>query len=1234
MATVQERTRPPSPPRYDAQVEARLARARQRIRMLDLAVAGLGLAAGTLAYGLVVAALDRWLELSSLTRQLAFAGYALAAAAYLALVLYRPLVRRINPYYAALQVEKTLPEAKNSVVNWLDLREQDLPPAIRGAVSQRAARALGQADLEQAISGRRAAWLSGVTGALVLVLFVLLIVFGPGQFLSLLGRTFSPFTSGGIATRTRLAIVRPEGGHATVPAGHAVTIAVVVEGRVPDPRKADALRLLFRHQPTDPYDSRPLELQTDREWAVTLHVNEVQNGFWYRVVGGDFETEEYRIEVRSSPLVREYEATYRYRLYLNWRDDTRRDPNLKAMRGTEVTLVARTNVVVQDGKMELSKSKKEIRGQLVENDPRALRFPGLELEQDDSYRLYFRSSEGESNEPKTYEITVIPDYPPQVKLNKPEEDEVALPVNGMLQVEGSASDDLGVKSLALRMQVVDGPVLQAKVYREGKSFQLSDGGYPRMLEYRDAVVLGQVKGEKGAPVMLQLGMVLEYWLEAADACDFPAPNVAQSKPRKRVKLVGPEMNPQKQEQERRQAADEQKQHERKQDDKIKEEDKQRQKEAGAQKQPNEGAKTEDQPKDPERAKQEDKLREEAKQLQRELDSREGEGKGQNQPQQKGAAKNEGRPEAQPGQGQGDSKPEGQRDPQQQPGQKKPEGGQQGQPDKTQTKGPGQQGSNTGGQPAGEARGERQPAPPSGSKDAGNQTAADRGREGEPRNAGQQPNEPTAQGQPKGAPPEQGADAARSENKGADQRAAGQQRQRDQAAARDAKREDVQQLAKELQSGDPKQQQRAAKQLDQVSRNAGSPEARDAARQALDQAGKLPGKEAKPQDVARQEKQLQSGDPGAKQEATENLDQIKQNAQDPQARQAAREALERAEKRPGESAKPGDVTEKAKDLASGDEKKRQQAAEDLDSMSRNAREQHVREAANKELEKAGARPGQDAKPEDVAEQAKDLQQGDPKQQRDALDKLQQFLRNAKEEKTREEARKALEQAAEQKRNEHSPAVAKKLSENEGPPAAAEKKGPPGQQEQQAGADKGSNPDQKEGDRGERKDQGQPTADAREPGESRDQGQPGEGGGLRTPGSAEGRDDFPVRSPEDPAGGPGDPRHRQRGGSLQLEDFNQIDKKVLDNMGWDEQKLAEFRKHYEEMLKRQPPPGASEDERVLGPQRGGSLPNVKVQPVKPAAGKVGEARTGIRAEPPPEYRDAYREFTRKLQELDRK
>src|SRR5204863_9938413 len=101
MATDLQAAKPAPASKYDLFVQQQLARARGRIRALDVAAALLGLLTATLAYSLLLALLDRRFELSALFRQGAFAFFAAAAALYTGRTLIWPLCRRINPYYAA-----------------------------------------------------------------------------------------------------------------------------------------------------------------------------------------------------------------------------------------------------------------------------------------------------------------------------------------------------------------------------------------------------------------------------------------------------------------------------------------------------------------------------------------------------------------------------------------------------------------------------------------------------------------------------------------------------------------------------------------------------------------------------------------------------------------------------------------------------------------------------------------------------------------------------------------------------------------------------------------------------------------------------------------------------------------------------------------------------------------------------------------------------------------------------
>src|SRR5262245_34337656 len=407
MATVQEPTRAAG--RHESFVAAQIDRATRRIRGHDLGIATLGLVAGALAYTLVMILLDRWLVLPAIVRQVACGLVIAAGIAYSAIVLSRPFRRTINPFYAARQVERTIPGAKNSVVNWLDLHDRNLPPAIRQALTHKAATDLDHADIDSAVRDSRMVWLGWIAGGLGLAAVVLLLVLRPGPFFSLLGRNLAPFafTTTGIARQTQLEIVQPAGGDVTVSVHRSVEFHVAVGGRVPSPEAADAVRPQWKYNPSDPvWEEQRFEpaARDPREFVLRVPALKVQNGFVYRVAGGDDVTAEHRVSVRSTPLIESWEVTYHYRPYLRFEDETSTKPNLVGLRGTEVTLIAITNRNLRAGGLHFVAGQTlnrdpaaqpgktpevlSVPGELVPEKPNALRFR-ITLEKDGHYTITF-----------------------------------------------------------------------------------------------------------------------------------------------------------------------------------------------------------------------------------------------------------------------------------------------------------------------------------------------------------------------------------------------------------------------------------------------------------------------------------------------------------------------------------------------------------------------------------------------------------------------------------------------------------------------------------------------------------------------------------------------------------------------------------------------------------------------------------------------------------------------------
>ncbi|MBN9120097.1 MAG: hypothetical protein J0I06_13185 [Planctomycetes bacterium] len=543
--------------KYNSQVDEQIAQATSRIRTHDLAFGGLSLAALVLIYATAMIALDRYLNLPEWVRQVALAGFGAVLATTAYLTLFSPLRKRINPLYAARQVERTIEDPKNSVTGYVDAREKgDLNATVKAALASKAAKAAAEADVNKAVDHRSLAYIGAVAVVFLLALVVLFFVFRPTQFASLAARAFVPFSSDPIATRTQLTVVKPDPVEPTVTTGQPVTVAVYVGGKVPNPNGPEKVRLLIRHNPADPnYDELPMvQGDTSRDWELRVPDYLVQNGFWYKVAAGDAVTPEYKVTVRSLPMFTSFQATYEYPAYLRRKTDTSDDPVIKAYRGTTVTLVARTNRPVRDGLLVVEPGAARVAGVPDPADPNAVRFV-FKLTESGKYKLTFNAANGERTvDPFQGTIIVESDAAPRLVITKPEDDptaeppnETREPANGIVKIEGKVGDDFGVDTITLKVRIVS-PVerpLKDVPYLNGKSPSFrreKDNTWPTDVDYKGSIDLAALtKDAAGLPIeKLEPETVIEYWLEAADNCTEPKPNVGASN-RKRVRLTPPKV---------------------------------------------------------------------------------------------------------------------------------------------------------------------------------------------------------------------------------------------------------------------------------------------------------------------------------------------------------------------------------------------------------------------------------------------------------------------------------------------------------------------------------------------------------------------------------------------------------------------------------------------------------------------------------------------------------------------
>lgn len=657
----------------EAFVEKQIAQARGRIRLLDFFQTGLVLLIGTFAFVFVLLLIDRAYETPAGTLWGAIGAFVLACAGYVWVALFRPSRRHINPFYAAHQVEQTIPDAKNSVINYVDLEDDaSVPASVKASIGARAAKDMKQVDLNQAIQKKTILWLAGIA-AVVLIAAVVAAFLPP--------------------TRTTIKLLSPSEGDISVVQGENVLFKVELNGRIPEKGQPDVARVRIWYNPEDPgnFEERLLEpVEGERNvYGYILPAKQVRNGFFYQIFAGNVKTAAYEVKLRiipqftgiwdaeyvypaylnkkpdkrsdpklvgyfntmvtltahanrpvksatlhmqidgqspsypnipvendpeairfqfpltkngryqikfvttegqenperpwygisivdPQPVIRFFDVTYDYPKYLRYERTTivLREPNLEVNRGTEVTLVANANRPIRKAHLELDGVA--IAGQLVEGEPTQATFKLPALMKDGVYRVWFTPDTGEADsKPRTFTVRMIADKSPEVDITKPQQIVSELPANGSLGVEGLATDDHGLAKMNLRFEVITpapNMPLQPKPYRGGISFmRKEDNSYPNQIEFKDIIELAKLKadGENGAAFSVQPGMEIEYWLEAIDNCDVPpGPNSAISR-KLRIKVLAPEMNPEKKKQldkEKQNLEQENKQHEKKQDE--------------------------------------------------------------------------------------------------------------------------------------------------------------------------------------------------------------------------------------------------------------------------------------------------------------------------------------------------------------------------------------------------------------------------------------------------------------------------------------------------------------------------------------------------------------------------------------------------------------------------------------------------------------------------------------------
>ncbi len=431
---------------YEQYIDHQLRQTRARIKRTDVLSAILLLLTAALGVLFLEVVLDHAFALPAWIRRIVLGMGLTAAATFAALRIVRPIVASINGMYAAKTIESAKPEFKNGLINYLALKKdrENLPKSFMAAIEAKAVSQLTQVDVEGVVNQQRVLQTAYVLSAIV-VIFCVYSVLNPKSIYDSTRRAFLADVAP--PTNTKLLAIQPgdDAAKSRVTAGEHVGFRVDVEGTRPEK--------VILHYSVDGGDFFAEQEFARGEhyydpWQTTLR--NVQRSMDYFLTGGDARSKTYHLEVLPAPMVTNVALDLDFPDYTGVPDRVGVDGGeVRALEGTKVTVHARTNEPAASGNISLGKlGTFAMQSEGLEGNGLVGKFVVTE---DGSYHIDFTTTGGQKNpEPVVYEIRAEKDKPPTAKIIKPGPS-IKVPANAMTEIVVEATDDFGIKDLALHV---------------------------------------------------------------------------------------------------------------------------------------------------------------------------------------------------------------------------------------------------------------------------------------------------------------------------------------------------------------------------------------------------------------------------------------------------------------------------------------------------------------------------------------------------------------------------------------------------------------------------------------------------------------------------------------------------------------------------------------------------------------------------------------------------------------
>ena len=495
--TVEPMTAPPPPPAPVESVERerlirrQLALTSWHVRLVDLASSIVIWIIGLLFFFLAAAATDHFVGLGTFGRWMFLAGVIGFSLWYLVWHVGPLFVRSINPTYAARTIEEATPSLKNSLINFLLLKQQrsGMKEIVYQAVERQAAADIAAVPVEATVDRTRLIH-AGYALCAAMTILAAYKILSPKDPFQTIARVLAPWKE--IARPSRVQISEVEPGTSEVYYGQTVRVQATVRGVRDDDKiavrytTADgqtvdqpiAMKLAAgnRYECVLPPEASALDATSGAGYSGPS--GGLLQNVTYRIVAGDAETFPFRLSVVAAPTIIVDRLDYQYAAYTRKAADSlRQQGDIKALEGTRVTINAIANQPIKSAWIELDPS---VAGGAGETVPLAVDGQNargkitLQLRPDRqtpwraTYQVRFLNERGQrSEQPILHRIEVLRDLAPEVQILKPDSIRVSVPENGEQTIEVRALDpDFGLAKLFLDGTVAGKPPLKLELLED------------------------------------------------------------------------------------------------------------------------------------------------------------------------------------------------------------------------------------------------------------------------------------------------------------------------------------------------------------------------------------------------------------------------------------------------------------------------------------------------------------------------------------------------------------------------------------------------------------------------------------------------------------------------------------------------------------------------------------------------------------------------------------------------